>query len=257
MQNPLLSALMSLAAVAGVASATQAISLSNFTPRIENLPSLCSQAYTSTIEGCQASDFSSNVRCSAQCVQGLVRIADLVSRQCANVDVPETSIIGVFMLGAGVPAVCPGVVVTTIGRSSTQAAYPTEAPEQTTTEAEASSTAESSSTRTPATLGPDPTTSASSTSSSSESSVASSSTSTSTEAAATTTATQPQITFDTSAMAAPPAPTNTAAPQRSNQDSGGGSPFDVQASNAATPLRLGRLATTAVLGLAALVVVFL
>lgn len=244
MQALLLSVIMS---VAGVASATQAISLANFTPRIENLPSLCSAAYTSTIEGCQAGDFAANARCSAQCVQGLVKIAELVTRQCANVDVPETSIIGVFMLGAGVPAVCPGVQVTTIGKSSTQPATTQAPPEQTTTEAETTSTSESSSAAA--------TDSASSASSTSSSGTTISSSSSTTEQP--TTATQPQITFDTSAMAAPPAQTTAASPQKSNQESGGGSPFDVQASGSPPPLRLGRLATTAMLGLAAFAVVFL
>jgi hypothetical protein len=252
MHNPSFAAIMSIAAVAGVASATQAISLANFTPRIENLPSSCSQAYTSTIAGCQASDFSPNVRCSAQCVQGLLQIADVVKRQCSNVDVPETSIIGVFMLGAGVPAVCPGIVVTTIGRSSTQGYYPTSSqapPEQTTTQAQASSSAASSS----AAATDSASSSASTTSSSQESSAASSSAPSST-AAPTTTASQPQITLDTSAMAAPPAATTAASPQKSNQDSGGGSPFDVVASGSSTQLRLGRFAS-AMLGVAALIAV--
>lgn len=255
MHNPLLYALMSIAAVAGVASATQAISLANFTPRIENLPSSCSQAYTSTIEGCTAGDFSPDVRCSAQCVQGLLQIANVVKRQCANVDVPETSIIGVFMLGAGVPAVCPGIVVTTIGQSSTQAAYPTQAPPEqtTTTQAQASSTtAESSS----AAATDSAASSASSTSSSqAQDTPAASSPAPSSTTTSTTTASQPQITLDTSAMAAPPAATTTASPQKSNQESGGGSPFDVVASDSSR-LRLGRLASM-MLGLVALVAVSL
>ncbi|KAF2686839.1 hypothetical protein K458DRAFT_441548 [Lentithecium fluviatile CBS 122367] len=226
---------MALVSVAGVASATQAISLANFTPRIENLPSSCSAAYTASIEGCQASDFdvANGARCSAQCVQGLIKIADLVTTQCANVDVPETSIIGVFMLGAGVPAVCPGVEVTTIGSSSTQA------PTSQTTTQEASSTSELSSAE--ATDG------ASSASSTSDSETT---TAVTTPAEQPTTATQPQITFDTSAAALPTtSPTTTASLQKSNQESGGGSPFDVQASSSST-LRLSLFASTAMLGVA-------
>lgn len=108
----------------GVTSAASAISLSNFTPRIENLPSQCQSAYTTQIEGCVAGDFAVNARCSANCVSGLVKISQLVGRQCANVDVPETSIIGVFLLGQGIPALCPGVAVTTIGSSSSTQAPP-------------------------------------------------------------------------------------------------------------------------------------
>ncbi|KAF1927799.1 uncharacterized protein M421DRAFT_15796, partial [Didymella exigua CBS 183.55] len=93
-----------LVLLASLAAATSDISLSQFTPRINNLPTECKAVYTSTIDGCTASDFSSSATCSAQCVAGLTRIAASVKSGCRNVDVGETSIIGVFQNDIGVAA---------------------------------------------------------------------------------------------------------------------------------------------------------
>ncbi|KAF2475179.1 uncharacterized protein BDR25DRAFT_184538, partial [Lindgomyces ingoldianus] len=96
-------AIMALVA-SGITSAGASVALSNFTPRIENLPQQCQAVYTRPIAGCEAGDFGSNSRCSSSCVKGLVDIQNLVTQACATVDVPETSIIGVFLLGKGIPA---------------------------------------------------------------------------------------------------------------------------------------------------------
>lgn len=246
MHNPFFRVIMSLMAV-GVTSATQSISLSNFTPRIENLPASCQSAYTSPIEGCQASDFTTADRCSAQCVQGLIKISNLVAQQCGNVDVPETSIIGVFLLGKGVPSLCPGVEVTTVGQSSTQAPPP-----QTSAQAQTSSAAQP-----PASSQAQASSSAAASSSSAESAPAqSSAANTPNQSAAPPSSTSvPQITFDTGN--APPAPAQTADSQKSNKDSGGGSPFDVQATGASSQLQLGNYAILAMLGIAAFFTAFL
>ncbi|OCK98252.1 uncharacterized protein K441DRAFT_544718, partial [Cenococcum geophilum 1.58] len=95
------------------ATAATAISLSNFTPRINDLPSACNTVYTQAIPGCQVSDFTANAQCSKACINGLVQISAEVNSQCANADVPETSIIGVFLLGQGIPALCNNTQVTT------------------------------------------------------------------------------------------------------------------------------------------------
>ncbi|KAF2185864.1 hypothetical protein K469DRAFT_575393 [Zopfia rhizophila CBS 207.26] len=206
--------------LSGVTSSASAISLANFTPRIENLPAQCQAVYTRQIAGCQAGDFSANARCSKPCIDGLVAIQQAVSTGCGNVDVPETSIIGVFLLGVGIPALCPGIEVTTIRASSTSAA------QQTSTQAEASSTeaAESSSaggidtdTNLPA---PPPaiTTLATSVVNTPDESIA----------PPTSTASQPQPTFVFRSSSSAK-PTATASSQKSNSESGGGSPFDVQA----------------------------
>ncbi|KAF2250771.1 hypothetical protein BU26DRAFT_562731 [Trematosphaeria pertusa] len=222
----------------GVTSATQAISLSNFTPRIENLPSPCQSAYTTQIQGCQAGDFTNGARCSANCVQGLVTISELVSQQCSNVDVPETSIIGVFLLGQGIPALCPGVEVTTIAPSSTQV----QPPPQTSTEAQASNE--------PAAPPPSSSQAIESDSSVAESSATSVANTPNESVAPPTSTAQPQLTFATGSP--PPAASQTASSQRSNQDSGGGSPFDVVATGSSPPLNVGHCALSAIVGVALL-----
>ncbi|KAI8942989.1 hypothetical protein NX059_001027 [Plenodomus lindquistii] len=134
-------AMLGLAVLASTASAT--ISLSNFTPRIDRLPSQCAAVYNSKIEGCVATDFSSSDGstpvCSAACVQGLVKIQDAVSKSCADADVSEVSIIGVFQNGLGLRALCPGVAVTTKSSTTAQATS-TQAPARTSTEAAATTT---------------------------------------------------------------------------------------------------------------------
>lgn len=221
---------MTLVAV-GVTSASQSISLSNFTPRIENLPQACQTAYTTTIDGCSATDFNKDTGCSNGCVQGLVKISKLVTQQCGNVDVPETSIIGVFLLGKGIEALCPNIVVTTIGSSSTQASKTTASSEQ------ASSTTAAQTTQT------------------------TESTSSSSTAAATSVASSPNNPVAVPSSSAslstskPPAAKQTTNGQKSNQDSGGGSPFDVQAAGSSTPVSL--CALTAMLGIAVVFTAFL
>ncbi|OCL11055.1 hypothetical protein AOQ84DRAFT_230031, partial [Glonium stellatum] len=110
------------------ATSTTAISLSNFTPHIDNLPSACNAVYTQTIPGCTAADFTTNTQCSKACVSGLVQISAAITSQCADADVAETSIVGVFLLGQGIPALCNNIQVTTIPAStqpkSTTAAAP-------------------------------------------------------------------------------------------------------------------------------------
>jgi hypothetical protein len=102
-----------------VTGASATVSLSSFTPRVDNIDNTqCRAAYTTTIKGCVASDFSPPNRCSSACVQGLVDIGALIQRVCANVDVGETSIIGVFQFGIGIASLCPGVEVVTITSKS-------------------------------------------------------------------------------------------------------------------------------------------
>lgn len=235
---------MSALTMSGVTTLTTAISLANFNPRIENLPSQCQSIYTTPIEGCKAEDFTTaGATCSNECVTGLVKIMKKVEVACASVDVPETSIIGIFLLGRGIPTLCPGIEVITISPSSarpiaTPTPTPTSSEEEatTTTEAEATSTEEPETTTETAAV-------------------------TSTEAPSDTgTATNVQTTFETStptpessATSSAAGPTATGNRQLSNADSGGGSPFDVQAIGAAAPSKSFRkLAFSAILGVVGL-----
>ncbi|ORY14397.1 hypothetical protein BCR34DRAFT_585794 [Clohesyomyces aquaticus] len=214
----------------GVSSAASSVSLANFTPRIENLPAVCQAAYTRPIAGCTAGDFSgNNAKCSSACVQGLVDIQKLVTTNCGDVDVPETSIIGVFLLGTGIPILCPGVEVTTIAPSASKT-------EQVKTSA------------------PAPATSTEEVASSTVSTAVSSSTfqtsvvSTSAAAAPTFATLQPPPASSRSSSTSSAKSTATAASQKSNSESGGGSPFDVVSTGAAASFS-DQLSATVVVGI--------
>ncbi|CAO2651915.1 Nn.00g001980.m01.CDS01 [Neocucurbitaria sp. VM-36] len=226
MQYPSLRTIIfGLAVLTGTTSAT--VSLASFIPRIDNLPIQCSNVYNSRIEGCTAEDFNPTATCSSACVQGLVKITEAVNSGCSNVDVGETSIIGVFQNGLGIQALCPGVTVTTISSTSSS----TTAPAQTSTQAVASTT---STTSTSETEDDEP----SSTSSAGllTDPGATGTFTTSTVNAPPTSAAQPGASStDTNNSASPSGVANS---QLSNADSGGGSPFDVVATGESSRLRV-------------------
>ncbi|KAF2262981.1 hypothetical protein CC78DRAFT_293548 [Lojkania enalia] len=228
-------------------SATNSVSLSNFTPRIENLPSECQTVYNRPIQGCTAEDFTSSDRselCSTDCVVGLVEIAKDVQQACSNVDVPETSIIGVFLLGFGVEALCPDVVITTVTPSPST----TQVQQQTTTKAEARTSSEAASSSTSSTSSSEGIDVDTSVPTAPGTTLATTFTETPTETAAPSDTEQPPPANTDSSSAEP---SQTASSQKSNADSGGGSPFDVQATGGSTTLR--SLTLGAVTGIFALV----
>ncbi|OAL48909.1 hypothetical protein IQ07DRAFT_600776 [Pyrenochaeta sp. DS3sAY3a] len=211
MRSPSLrTAITGLAVLAGTASA---VSLSSFTPRIDILPSACAAVYNAKIDGCVASDFNPGATCTSACVQGLVKIGEAVLRSCANVDVGETSIIGVFQNDLGIQALCPGVTVTTIPSSTST----TRAPSQTTTSpATTTSTSTENDDDEP------------SSTSSGGLIVDPSATGGTTANTQPTNAVQPVASSPASSPAAQSSPVGNS--QLSNADSGGGSPFDITAS---------------------------
>ncbi|OCK85659.1 hypothetical protein K432DRAFT_400047 [Lepidopterella palustris CBS 459.81] len=214
------------------ATSASAISLSNFTPRVENLPSACEAVYDQTIAGCQASDFATNAQCSKACINGLVAISQAVQSQCKDADVAETSIIGVFLQGQGIPSLCNGVTVTTVNSpGSTQA----------TSSSQAKNTLPSSSSATSAAAKPSggiiidtsssPTVSSTlDTSTSTSSQVISSAVSQASSTPANSPASTTRVTSSTNSAKA----SKTTVTQKSNPQSGGGSPFDVQAASPAS-----------------------
>lgn len=228
------------------------VSLSSFTPRVDIQNSVqCRAAYTTTIKGCQASDFTPPNRCSSACVQGLQDIGEVIKRVCANVDVGETSIIGVFQFGIGIASLCPGVDVVTASSSATTAR---------TTNAGTSTTA-----RTTTSSVPPPAYSLASMSMGASLSLTTS-TLTSTLAvssnAAQTTSQGLEVDPNPTSIAGgaptgdaqPPATSAAAAPQQNaqaqNDVSGGGSPFDVVSFGASSQLRALDGALAALVGTA-------
>jgi hypothetical protein len=235
-----------------VTGASATVSLSSFTPRVDNIDNTqCRAAYTTTIKGCVASDFSPPNRCSSACVQGLVDIGALIQRVCANVDVGETSIIGVFQFGIGIASLCPGVEVVTItSKSQAQTTWTATSRPATNSVPPAYSLATTFTSTTAST-----TSASSSQAKSTLSSVASSSQAIVTDpnptsipgVSPTGTVQQPAAT----STAARPVTPNA---QLSNADSGGGSPFDVQAVSASSHLQVLSSTTAALLGSAILFV---
>lgn len=102
-----------------LATTAHAVSLASFTPRIDQLPTQCNTAYRTTISGCVGDEFSAGATCSAACIQGLEEVGKLVVQACKDVDVGETSIIGLFQIGSGVRALCPNNEDETTTTSST------------------------------------------------------------------------------------------------------------------------------------------
>jgi hypothetical protein len=233
-----------------VTGASATVSLSSFTPRVDFIENArCQAAYTSTIKGCVASDFQSPNRCSSACVQGLVDIGALIQRVCVGVDVGETSIIGVFQFGIGIASLCPGVEVVTIttksqaqttatSRTGTSSVAPPSWSLATTPPSSTSTTAAASSSQAQSTL---------SSMTSSQAIVTDPSPTSLPGGSATGTVQQPVAT----STAARPATPNA---QLSNADSGGGSPFDVQAVGASSQLQVIGSTAAALLGTAVLFV---
>jgi hypothetical protein len=228
-------------------TAASTVALSDFVPRIDSLPSQCLAVYNQVLKGCVADDFdAAKQRCSANCVQALVEISQQINNVCSLDDVSETSIIGVFLLGQGIPILCQGVSVTTIGGDPSTTSTST-----TSSIAVATSTqvVQSSSATSRASVAP------SSTLATSATNAASSTSSTITEVAATSSAAaQPSFIWSLPTAR----PSQTASSQKSNSDSGGGSPFDVVATGSSSQSQTQRLGVGligAILGLAVLLCV--
>ncbi|KAF9692742.1 hypothetical protein EKO04_009075 [Ascochyta lentis] len=229
MRNLSLGAAMYGILFVGLVAATGGeISLSNFTPRIDNLPTQCKTVYNTKIDACVSSDFTAGATCSSGCLAGLAKIGAAVKAGCAGVDVGETSIIGVFQNNIGINALCPNNQQATASSSPSSTAR----------------TTLQTSTRTSA-----PATSTAVTSTSQPSSTSSSGLNL-----------DPNATFATSAATAAPTaalPTSSTPngnSQLSNSDSGGGSPFDVVATGAAPQLRATIAALATLLAVVSLVV---
>ncbi|KAK7192569.1 hypothetical protein DPSP01_006509 [Paraphaeosphaeria sporulosa] len=245
-------AIMAMALVpTGVTTDIEAVSLSKFVPRIENLPQSCQVAYNTSIQGCTRADFPKERNeainnCSNDCVQGLIQIVQLVNQQCSTVRVPADSIIGVALSGDLLPKLCGNIVVVTSGQQTyAQSTLATSTTSSTSTAASTIQQAQSSSTQA--------TDSAQSTPSSTAASSVASSPSRSIQPPS---STQQGITIDTATP--PPAPSQTAIGQKSNPDSGGGSPFDVTFSTSSSShLQLGGLEMTAMVSAFACLVFFL
>lgn len=212
------------------AALVRAVSLADFTPRVEDLSSQCDAVYNRQIKDCEASDLQTGENCSVACISGLLLIAQQVKSACANDDVAETSIIGVFLLGKGPEILCSNIAATTIGSGQTSTASTTSSiiEQSSTLELSSQTTAEG----TTIVAGTSTTAKATTTAASTTSTAASTTTSAAETTSAATTAAE--STTETTAAATSSSETQQAASTSSgasdlaslNEGSGGGSPFD-------------------------------
>ncbi|KAJ9663279.1 hypothetical protein H2201_005723 [Coniosporium apollinis] len=90
---------------------TTAVSLSEFksdsAPRNTVLSRTCAAVYTQPIPSCTPSDFHDPAACSASCMDGVLEIQSLVQTACADDAVPGNTVIGFFLAGRALEAVCP------------------------------------------------------------------------------------------------------------------------------------------------------
>ncbi len=216
-----------------VAATGGEISLSNFTPRIDNLPTQCKTVYNTKIDGCVSSDFNLGATCSSVCLAGLAKIGSAVKIGCTGVDVGETSIIGVFQNNIGIAALCPNNKQASASSSSPSTARTTM---QTSTRTSAPAT----------TIVAPPTNTAQ------PSSASSSGLNPDTTATLVTSDPGALPTLVTEPSSVPTG--NSGNSQLSNSDSGGGSPFDIVATGAAPQLQLSKIALSVLLVTVSLVV---
>lgn len=224
------------------AAAARAVSLSDFTPRVDGLSDKCSTVYNREIKDCTADDLQTGENCSVACISGLLTIASQVKSYCADDDVAETSIIGVFLLGKGPETLCSNIAATTIGSGGHSSTTSTShsSTEKTTSTRETSTEATTTEPGTTIIAGTSTTAEATTTTAASTTSTTASSTddtstsaaeTTTTAAAATTTAADSSSEGSEAATSTSSAAASTSSgatdPESINGGSGGGSPFDL------------------------------
>ncbi|EME86177.1 uncharacterized protein MYCFIDRAFT_82104 [Pseudocercospora fijiensis CIRAD86] len=104
-------------ALLALPATTLAVSLSDFTPRVSNLPTRCEAVYTQTVHGCSSTDWEKD-GCSEACVEGLQEIAADVKSACENEDITGQNIIVAYLAGSGPSSLCPNAAAILGGGSS-------------------------------------------------------------------------------------------------------------------------------------------
>lgn len=194
-------------------TATMAVSLSDFTPRVSDLPEACDAVYRSKVD-CQGTDFDPRSSCSKACIRSLQNIVPMVEEACGNENIGEGNIIYQFLNGNGPSSLCNNANSMGAGGSSASSSSA-----RTTTMA-ASSSRTSSSSMAPSTETP-------SSSENSTSTAVLSGTATATSLAPSDTASSSGgLLVDTSSATSSPPSTTTYGGQSNDNPSNGGSPFD-------------------------------
>ncbi|KAI4723781.1 hypothetical protein E4T49_08500 [Aureobasidium sp. EXF-10728] len=82
-----------------------AVTLNDFTPRLNDLTGSCQTIYTSEIDGCVGQDFQSG-QCSSSCVSALLSLGSAVRNSCQGQHNDGSNIIAAFIDGQGAQNLC-------------------------------------------------------------------------------------------------------------------------------------------------------
>jgi hypothetical protein len=82
-----------------------AVTLEDFTPRLNDLTGSCQTIYTHNIDGCVGQDFESG-ECSSTCVSSLVSIGSAIRNACQGQHNAGSNIIAAFINGQGAQSLC-------------------------------------------------------------------------------------------------------------------------------------------------------
>ena len=88
-----------------------AVSLSQLQP-INGFPPACTVAYNAEIGNCIAADFESQHGCSQACIEGIRNETTILQSACVGVSAPTSELIGRFLAGDGVAALCKALIQT-------------------------------------------------------------------------------------------------------------------------------------------------
>lgn len=82
-----------------------AVTLNDFTPRLNDLTGTCQTIYTSDIDGCVGEDFQTG-KCSSSCVSALLSLGTAVRNACQGQHDDGSNIIAAFLKGQGAQNLC-------------------------------------------------------------------------------------------------------------------------------------------------------
>lgn len=82
-----------------------AVTLNDFTPRLNDLTGTCQTIYTSDIDGCTGQDFQSG-ECSSSCVSTLLSLGTAIRKSCQGQHDDGSNIIAAFIKGQGAQSLC-------------------------------------------------------------------------------------------------------------------------------------------------------
>ncbi|KAF2863174.1 hypothetical protein K470DRAFT_140969 [Piedraia hortae CBS 480.64] len=99
-----------------------AVSLSDFPPRLSNLPPACQSIYKADIGACSASDFAGS-GCSVGCIRALNDLTAPIKRDCGNHGIQGENIVVAFLDDEGPVSVCSNAksVLASMGTASSTA----------------------------------------------------------------------------------------------------------------------------------------